>query len=56
MAELLKQCNAKQINIGADSGGNKLPEPSKEKVLQLIDAIKSFSTIEKKRNISRLLR
>ena len=56
MVELLKQCNAKQINIGADSGGNKLPEPIKEKLLQLIEAIKSFSVIDKKRNLARMLK
>lgn len=56
MIELLKACNAEQINIGADSGNNKLPEPSKEDVLWLIDEIKKFSKIEKKRNIERLLK
>lgn len=56
MIDILKTCNASQINIGADSGGNKLPEPSKDKLLALIEAVKSFSVIDKKRNLERLLK
>lgn len=51
----LKSSKATQINIGADTGGNKLPEPSKEKVLQLIDEINKFTTIHNKSNLKRLL-
>jgi len=54
--EMLKRCNAEQINIGADSCGHKMPEPSKDELLALIEQIKTFSTIEKKRNIERLLK
>jgi len=39
MVDLLKQCNPDQVNIGADSGKNKLPEPSKEKVLELVSEL-----------------
>jgi hypothetical protein len=45
----------KQVNIGADSGNNHLPEPSKEKVLQLIEALKEFTVIDQKRNLNRIL-
>lgn len=51
----LKNCNPTQVNIGADSGKNNLPEPSKEKILALIDALKEFTTIDQKRNLDRLL-
>jgi DNA repair photolyase len=51
----LKGSNPTQINIGADTGGNKLPEPSKEKVLQLINEINKFTTIHNKSNLKRLL-
>ncbi len=51
----LKQCNPTQVNIGADSGNNHLPEPSKEKLLDLIAALKEFTVIDQKRNLNRLL-
>lgn len=54
--KMIKRCNPKQVNIGADSGKNNLPEPSKEKVLQLIDELKKFTTIHNKSNLSRLLK
>ena len=53
---MLKLINPKQVNIGADSGNNNLPEPSKEKLLSLIDAIKGFTVIDQKKNLARLLR
>jgi hypothetical protein len=52
---LLKVAKPKQVNIGADTGGNKLPEPSKEKVLQLIEELKKFTIIHNKKNLKRLL-
>lgn len=56
MIELIKRCNPEQVNIGADSGNNHLPEPSKEKLLALIDELKKFTIIDQKRNLSRLLK
>jgi len=53
--EIVKSCEPLQVNIGADSGGHKLPEPSSEKVLQLIEQLKTFTTIHKKRNLGRLI-
>jgi len=52
---MIKRCNPKQVNIGADSGNNKLPEPSKLKVLELISELQKFTTIHKKSNLQRLL-
>ena len=43
------------VNIGADSGKCNLPEPSKEKVLELIARLNKFTKINKKNNISRLI-
>lgn len=54
--EIIKQCNPIQVNIGADSGNNNLPEPSKEKLLQLIDGLNEFTTIHNKSNLKRLLK
>ena len=54
--ELIKMCNPEQVNIGCDSGNNHLPEPSKEKVLQLIKELQKFTVIHNKSNLSRLLK
>jgi hypothetical protein len=56
LVEIIKMIEPKQVNIGADSGNNGLPEPSREKLLQLIDALKDFTVIDQKRNLSRLLK
>lgn len=56
MVKLIKMCNPVQVNIGADSGNNNLPEPSWEKVQELISELSKFTTISKKRNLERLAR
>ena len=55
MATMIKRCNPKQVNIGADSGRNNLPEPSKEKVLKLVSELQKFTIIHNKTNLQRLL-
>lgn len=55
LVELIKVCNPTQVNIGADSGNNNLPEPPKEKILSLIEELKKFTTIDQKRNLNRIL-
>ena len=55
LVELIKLCHPKKVNIGADSGNNHLPEPSKEKLLALIDELKKFTMIDQKRNLNRIL-
>jgi protein gp37 len=55
MVDLIRLCGADKINIGADSKGNHLPEPSKEKLLALIDELKKFTVIDEKRNLGRIL-
>jgi len=44
------------VNIGADSKGHNLPEPSKEKILQLIEELGKFTKIINKENLDRLLK
>lgn len=56
MVEIIKMCEPAQVNIGADSGNNGLPEPSREKLIQLIDALREFTVIDQKRNLLRLLK
>lgn len=55
MVELIKMSEPEQVNIGADSGNNHLPEPSKEKILELIEELKKFTIIHNKSNLKRLL-
>jgi len=55
LVELIKRCEPKQVNIGADSGHNGLPEPSADKVLALIEELEKFTTIARKTNLGRLL-
>ena len=54
--DLIRNCNPKQVNIGADSGHNHLPEPRKENVLELIAALEKFTTVKQKSNLSRILK
>ena len=55
MVELIKLCNPVQVNIGSDSGHNNLPEPPKEKILELISELEKFTVIDQKKNLKRLL-
>ena len=52
----LKDVLPKQINIGADSGNNGLPEPSKENILELIKQLETFTKVKIKKNLNRLLK
>lgn len=51
---MIKYCNPQQVNIGADSGNNKLPEPSSAKIGELIEAVSEFTTVNQKKNLKRL--
>lgn len=53
--QFIKACGPIQVNIGADSGGHKLPEPPKEKVLELIKELEKFTKVKQKKNLSRIL-
>ncbi len=55
MTVLLNYCNPNMVSIGADSGNNHLPEPSKEKLLELIYELQKFTIIDQKRNLNRIL-
>ena len=55
LVELIWRCEPEQVNIGADSGNNHLPEPSAEKVLALIEEIGKFTTIARKTNLGRII-
>lgn len=53
--EMIKECEPIQVNIGADSGHKNLPEPPKEKIMQLVDELQKFTTIHNKANLKRIL-
>ena len=55
-AQMIEMCNPVQVNIGADSGGHKLPEPPKEKVLGLISELEKFTKVVLKKNLNRILK
>lgn len=50
----LSRVNPFQINIGADSRGTGLPEPSKEKIEALIQKLEKFTKVFLKDNLGRL--
>jgi hypothetical protein len=56
MFNLIIACNPVQVNIGADSGNNGLPEPSPEKVRSLIEMLSRHTKVHEKKNIARLLK
>lgn len=53
--DLIKLANPKQVNIGADSGNNNLPEPPKEKIQELIKELEKFTKVKLKKSLNRLL-
>ncbi len=54
MVSLIRKCEPAQVNIGADSKGHNLPEPSKGKLEDLIDLL-SFTKVKLKDNLRRLM-
>ena len=54
MVYLIETCLPEQVNIGADSGGNDLPEPSKADVIELIAHLEKFTVVNQKKNLKRL--
>jgi hypothetical protein len=55
---MIKHCNPRQVNIGADSNPerNRLPEPPKGKILELIAELETFTKVVQKKNLKRLLK
>jgi DNA repair photolyase len=48
-------CDPCQVNIGADSGHNALPEPPAEKIRGLIASLKTFTRAVEKNNLRRIV-
>jgi DNA repair photolyase len=53
--KMIRNIGATQINIGADSGKNNLPEPSKEKTLELISELRKVTNVVLKDNLNRII-
>lgn len=56
LVALIRMCGVEQCNVGSDSKGNNLPEPSKEKIEELIFYLQEFTTVVEKDNLKRLLK
>jgi protein gp37 len=53
-SRMLIEAAPAQVNIGADSGRNGLPEPPSQKVEALIEALKPHAIVHLKSNLSRI--
>jgi hypothetical protein len=54
-SDMILSCKPEQVNIGADSGNNHLPEPPKEKIIELISELRKFTKVVEKTNLRRLM-
>lgn len=54
-ARLILTGKPNQVNIGADSGNNHLPEPPREKIEELIERLAPHTKIHLKSNLRRIL-
>jgi len=48
-------CRPEQVNIGADSGHNGLPEPTPDELAEFIEELRPFTKVYLKSNLKRLL-
>lgn len=55
LVAILTSAKPTWINIGADSKNNDIPEPSKEKIVELIETLKTKIDIKLKNNLKRIL-
>ena len=55
MVEIVNISKPEMVEIGADSKNNRLPEPSKKKVQQLINDLQTITTVNIKKNLSRII-
>lgn len=56
IVSMIREIEPIQVNIGADSMGKKLPEPSSKEIIDLVDSLSEFTKVVKKRNLNRLLK
>jgi DNA repair photolyase len=51
---MILSCTPEQVNIGADSGHNGLPEPTSEKIGELVHLLRPHTRVHLKKNLSRI--
>jgi DNA repair photolyase len=56
LVKIIKSIKPDWVNVGADSKNHNLPEPSKEKVLELIKELNKFTEVRNKDNLARLIK
>ena len=56
LIKMIERIDPVQVNIGADSGGHKLPEPPKGKIFELISLLEKFTKVVQKKNLKRLIK
>ena len=56
LLDLVVYATPEWVNIGADSKGHKLPEPSPAKVSELIEALRKYTQIKLKGNLDRIFK
>ncbi len=54
--EMIREIKPEWVNIGADSKGSKLREPSKVEIETLIKELEKFTEVKKKDNLKRLMK
>ncbi|GMO33945.1 MAG: hypothetical protein Ta2B_14440 [Termitinemataceae bacterium] len=54
-ADMILACNPVQVNIGADSGNNHLPEPCEDDIVSLVKLLEGYTTLYFKPNLKRLI-
>ena len=54
LVDLIFMCHPEWVNIGADSKSHKLPEPSSEKINELINKLSKFTQVIPKKNLKRI--
>jgi hypothetical protein len=56
LSYLVLCCQPEQINIGADTGRNDLPEPSPKEIRELIRVLSRYTKVVLKKNLGRLMK
>jgi DNA repair photolyase len=52
--EKIADCRPEQVNIGADSGNNKLPGPDAGEIEKLVSGLRKFTKVVIKKNLKRI--
>lgn len=55
LVDIIVSAKPSWINIGADSKGHRLPEPSKEQIVELVEVLQSKMEVKLKDNLKRIL-